>query len=129
MEIKKYKRLPYGISNFETIMTENYVYVDKTRYIEQLKNASSHYQFLIRPRKFGKSQFFSILSHYYDLNRANRFDQLFGELYIGKNPTLKRNCYLILQFIISLNRNQNEENRFYFPAVPLEHGSECTKEV
>ncbi|GHT41602.1 hypothetical protein FACS189437_08700 [Bacteroidia bacterium] len=64
MIARNIKRLPYGNSNFESIMTENYAYVDKTRFIEQLENEANKYQFFIRPRKFGKSLFFSMLDHY-----------------------------------------------------------------
>ncbi|MDR3366486.1 MAG: AAA family ATPase, partial [Prevotellaceae bacterium] len=55
------KRLPYGISNFEDLIAENYAYVDKTQFIALLENESNPYQFFIRPRKFGKSLFFSLL--------------------------------------------------------------------
>jgi hypothetical protein len=75
------KRLPYGNSNFESVRTENYVYVDKTRFIELLENEGNKNHFFIRPRKFGKSLFFSMLSHYYDINGADKFDTLFDDLY------------------------------------------------
>ena len=65
MEAKPFKRLPYGNSNFESVRTENYAYVDKTRYIELLKNESIKNLFFIRPRKFGKSLFLSLLSDYF----------------------------------------------------------------
>jgi hypothetical protein len=81
------KRLPYGNSNFEKVMTENYAYVDKTRFIELLENEPNSNLFFIRPRKFGKSLFFSMLSHYYDINGADKFEPLFGDLYIGKHAT------------------------------------------
>ncbi|MDR1633078.1 MAG: ATP-binding protein [Dysgonamonadaceae bacterium] len=110
MTEKNIKRLPYGISNFSTIREENYYYVDKTRFIEQLENASNPYQFFIRPRKFGKSLFFSILDHYYDLNRAKDFERLFGDLYIGRNPTPKRNGYLMMQFDFSGISTSSEED-------------------
>ncbi|MDR0415377.1 MAG: AAA family ATPase, partial [Prevotellaceae bacterium] len=64
------KRLPYGNSNFGSVIADGYCYVDKTRFIEQLEDENNKYQFFIRPRKFGKSLFFSTLSHYYDLNKA-----------------------------------------------------------
>ncbi|MDR0415028.1 MAG: AAA family ATPase, partial [Prevotellaceae bacterium] len=101
MEAKIPKRLPYGNSNFESIRTEGYVYVDKTRFIEQLENESNKNLFFTRPRKFGKSLFFSMLSHYYDINKADKFEQLFGDLYIGQHPTPKRNSYLVLKFNFS----------------------------
>jgi hypothetical protein len=61
METKKYRRLPYGNSDFRSIRMENYAYVDKTRYIELLERESNKNQFFIRPRKFGKSLFFTTL--------------------------------------------------------------------
>jgi hypothetical protein len=94
MPEKNIKRLPYGTSNFERLILENYCYVDKTRFIALLENEANPYQFFIRPRKFGKSLFFSILDNYYDLNKAKIFEALFGDLYIGKDPTPKHNSYL-----------------------------------
>ncbi|MDR2287282.1 MAG: AAA family ATPase, partial [Prevotellaceae bacterium] len=101
MDRKVIKRLPYGNTNFESLRTENYVYIDKTRYIELLENEGNKNLFFTRPRKFGKSLFFSTLSYYYDINQANKFDQLFGDLYIGKHPTPKRNSYMVLNFNFS----------------------------
>ncbi|MBU3193779.1 ATP-binding protein [Clostridium algidicarnis] len=88
------KRIPYGISNFEVLREKNYLYVDKTSYIEILDNYAP-YQFFIRPRRFGKSLFTSTLENYYDINKEYKFDDLFGDLYIGKNPTGERNKFLI----------------------------------
>jgi hypothetical protein len=101
MATKTVKQLPYGNSNFESIMTENYAYVDKTRFVEQLEKESNKYHFFIRPRKFGKSLFFSLLEHYYDINKKHNFEKLFGELYIGKHPTPKRNSYAVMKFNFS----------------------------
>ncbi|MGD9556339.1 MAG: AAA family ATPase [Mangrovibacterium sp.] len=95
------KRLPYGNSNFGRVIEENYCYIDKTRFIELLENETNSYQFFIRPRKFGKSLFFSTLLHYYDLNRAGDFKKLFGGLYIGKNPTPRKNSYMVMRFNFS----------------------------
>ncbi|MDR1121251.1 MAG: AAA family ATPase, partial [Dysgonamonadaceae bacterium] len=95
------KRLPYGCSNFETIAKENYCYVDKTKYIEMLEKEPNHFHFFIRPRKFGKSLFFSTLYNYYDIRKSGDFQTLFGELYIGKYPTPKHNDYFVLMFDFS----------------------------
>jgi hypothetical protein len=110
MSTKKMKRLPYGNSNFEKLITENYAYVDKTQYIELLENEANSNQFFIRPRKFGKSLFFSILSCYYNINQADKFEQLFGELYIGRHPTPRRNSYAVMQFDFSGVDTTSEEN-------------------
>ena len=99
--MKTVKRIPFGQSNFERIRTENYLYVDKTRFIEMIENESNSYHFLIRPRKFGKTMFLSMLRHYYDVCYADRFDTLFGDLYIGKNPTPKRNSLFVIRFSFS----------------------------
>jgi len=95
------KKLPYGQSDFVKIMGKNYVYVDKTRYIELLENENNTYQFLLRPRRFGKSLFLSVLDHYYNLNAQNKFEALFGGLYIGRNPTAERGMYAVLKFNFS----------------------------
>lgn len=89
------KRIPYGISNFEMIRGKDYIYVDKTGYIETLEN-DAPYQFFIRPRRFGKSLFLSMLENYYDILKKDNFDALFSSLYVGKNPTPERNSYLVL---------------------------------
>ncbi|GHT49376.1 hypothetical protein AGMMS49982_02750 [Bacteroidia bacterium] len=111
MEAKKCKRLPYGNSDFENVRTGGYAYVDKTRFIELLENEPNRNLFFIRPRKFGKSLFFSMLSHYYDIAEADKFEQLFGDLYIGKHPTPMKNSYLVLKFNFS-GLNTNNENDF-----------------
>lgn len=88
------KRVPYGISNFAVLRKKNYLYVDKTSYIETLDRYAP-YQFFIRPRRFGKSLFISTLENYYDINKEDKFEELFGDLYIGKNPTEERNSFLV----------------------------------
>ena len=101
MKEKTFKRLPYGTSNFERLILENYAYVDKTRFVEILENEQNPYQFFIRPRKFGKSLFLSLLTNYYDIRRAEQFERLFGDLYIGKNPTPRKNSYAVIEFDFS----------------------------
>ena len=94
------KRIPYGISDFQLLASDDYYYVDKTRFIEEIEKAPS-FLFLIRPRRFGKSLFLSMLELYYDVNTRDQFDALFGKYYIGQYPTEKRNSYLILKFNFS----------------------------
>jgi hypothetical protein len=92
------KRLPYVISNYKTIAQENYIYVDKTPYIEKIENYHSPYLLFLRPRRFGKSLFVSLLQHYYDINEKDNFEALFKDTYIGQNPTKERNSYYVLNF-------------------------------
>ena len=89
------KRIPYGMQNFEDIIKEDCYYVDKTPFIE-LVEESNKYFFFIRPRRFGKSLTLSMLENYYDINKKDQFEELFGKLYIGQNPTPEHNTYLII---------------------------------
>jgi len=99
--MKVVKRIPYALTNFESIRTENYLYVDKTRFIELLENEDTKYHFLIRPRKFGKSLFLSVLDHYYDIRHKDKFEQLFGDLYIGQHPTPRKSDMFVVNFEFS----------------------------
>ena len=89
------KRIPYGMMNFVAVREDNCYYVDKTRFIEKVEKANKFF-FFIRPRRFGKSLTMSMLRHYYDINQTDKFDSLYGDLYIGKHPTPNHNKYLII---------------------------------
>lgn len=94
------KRIPYGISDFNQLRSDNCYLVDKTRYlplIEQMPN----YLFLIRPRRFGKSLFLSMMRTYYDILQRDNFDKYFGDLWIGTHPTEERNRFQVLYFDFS----------------------------
>ena len=103
------KKLPYGISDYERIMENDYYYVDKTRYIEKLEDLPAPYIMFLRPRKFGKTLFTSVLENYYDVKKVDKFEKLFGETYIGKNPTRLKNSYYILRFNFSGINTKDEE--------------------
>ena len=89
------KRIPYGMMNFVAVREDNCYYVDKTRFIEKVEKANKFF-FFIRPRRFGKSLTLSMLRHYYDVNQTDKFEQLYGDLYIGQHPTPNHNKYLII---------------------------------
>jgi len=94
------KRLmPYGSANFEKIATGNFYYIDKTIYIEKLERVE--FPIFLRPRRFGKSLHTEMLRCYYDLKMKDRFDEIFGKLYIGKNPTGNQNKYFFLKLNFS----------------------------
>lgn len=102
------KQIPYGITDFSRIQKENYYYVDKTMFIEKIE-MQPPYLFLIRPRRFGKSLTLAMLEAYYDVNHAEQFDELFGQLYIGQHPTKLHNQFLIMRFNFSeVSSNVNE---------------------
>ena len=89
------KRIPYGMMNFVVIRRDDCYYVDKTRFIPMIEEADKFF-FFIRPRRFGKSLTVNMLQHYYDILAKDKFEALFGDLYIGKHPTRDRNSYLVL---------------------------------
>ncbi|MDR1140237.1 MAG: AAA family ATPase, partial [Planctomycetaceae bacterium] len=101
MKKKEPKQLPYGNADFKKIRTNNFVYIDKTRFIELLEKESNSSKIFIRPRRFGKSLFLSTLMYYYDVNYAEEFEQLFGDLYIGQHPTPRKNSYAVMAFNFS----------------------------
>lgn len=102
------KKIPYGLTDFERIIRENYYYVDKTQYIARVEDQASYF-FIVRPRRFGKSLFLNMLANYYDINKKDRFEEIFGGLYIGKHPTPARNKYMVLNFNFS-NITSNHKN-------------------
>ena len=95
------KLLPYGMMNFAVIRRDDYYYVDKTAFIPLIER-SDRFFFFMRPRRFGKSLTLNMLQHYYDVNARDKFDALFGDLYIGQHPTKDRNSYLVLKLNFSL---------------------------
>jgi hypothetical protein len=95
------KKILYGTGNFEKIIQENGYYVDKTRFIREIEELGASYLLFLRPRRFGKSLFISTLEHYYDINRKDQFEELFGGLDIGREPTPLRNSFPILKLNFS----------------------------
>nr|VFK37909.1 MAG: Predicted AAA-ATPase [Candidatus Kentron sp. TC]VFK53835.1 MAG: Predicted AAA-ATPase [Candidatus Kentron sp. TC] len=93
-------KFPYGISDFDSLITRQFHYVDRTDHIPLLEKAGDQLLFL-RPRRFGKSLLLSMLENYYDLGKAKRFGELFGNLAIGKDPTAEHNRYFVLKWDLS----------------------------
>ena len=90
------KKIPYGISDFVRIKTENYYYIDKTHFIPKVEDAPD-YLFFLRPRRFGKSLMLNMLIAYYDTEFANEFESIFKDTYILNNPTnLKSNFWVVV---------------------------------
>ena len=94
------KGIPYGISDFKRLRNENFYYVDKTMYLPLIEKMPS-YLFLIRPRRFGKSLFLSLMRTYYDILQKDNFEKYFGDLWIGSHPTAQRNRFQVLYFDFS----------------------------
>ena len=92
-------QIPYGWADFQAMRRERTLYVDKTRFLHHLEQ--ERYAFLIRPRRFGKSCWVSLLAYYYDRTRADSFATLFAGTDIGRRPTPNRHRYVILHFDFS----------------------------
>jgi len=95
------KEIPYGIADYELIRTENYYYVDKTPYLHTLKKAG-RYLFFIRPRRFGKSLFLSVMEAYFDVFYKDRFEEFFKGTWIYHHPTDEQGSYLVLSLNFSV---------------------------
>lgn len=93
------KQIPYAVANYEELIENNYFFIDKTEYIQEIEGYKI--PVFLRPRRFGKSLWCSMLSCYYDIDRASKFDMLFGQFEIGKNPTPNRSKYMVLNFDFS----------------------------
>ena len=104
-------KIPYGESNFTTVMSNGYFYQDRTAFIHDLENVPK-FTYYLRPRRFGKSLFVSMLEHYYALEYQDKFKALFGSLAVGKNPTPLANQYMVLKFEFTGIQTNTPANTF-----------------
>ena len=105
-ETPAYPHIPYGQADFRRIRLRRWLYVDKTRFLRRLEQ--EHYAFLIRPRRFGKSLWVSLLENYYDRFWADDFDATFAGTDIGQDPTEERSRYVTLRFNFSMINDKLE---------------------
>ena len=103
-------KVPYGISDYKTLKEEGYCYVDKTMYLEKLENVRKVITYL-RPGRFGKSLFTSMMYYYYDVNSKDDFDNLFKDTYVSSNPTINKNNYYVLKFDFSGMTSFDKDSR------------------
>ena len=99
MSTPDYPLIPYGWADFRAMRLEGRLYVDKTRFLRPLED--ERFVFLIRPRRFGKSCWLSLLENYYDRNWASEFEQVFGGTHVGRKPTENRHGFVVLRFDFS----------------------------
>ncbi len=100
MPTRNYPLIPYGWADFRAMRLEGRLYVDKTRFLRPLED--ERFVFLIRPRRFGKSCWLSLLENYYDRKWASEFEQVFGGTHIGQEPTENRHSFVVLRFDFSV---------------------------
>ena len=91
--------IPYGRGHFKGLRLDGCLYVDKTRFLHALER--ERYVFFIRPRRFGKTCWLSLLESYYDRNEAEAFDAVFGGTDVARRPTAARSRYVVLRFNFS----------------------------
>ncbi len=106
------KRLPVGISDFKTLQRSHKYFVDKTKYLPLLEEISN-FLFLIRPRRFGKSLFLSMVADYFDC--ANKdIESEYKGTWIESHPLESKGKFQILQFDFSqvLDKIENLEDDF-----------------
>ena len=122
MEQKAIKEVPYGVSDFVTIVEQNIYYVDKTMYIPKLEKEARNL-FFIRPRRFGKSIFLGMLHAYYDIRTKDKFQEWFGNLWIGKHPTPNQGRYQVMHLDFSQvggNIEKLEENFNFYLGLQMD---------
>ena len=96
------RQIPYGTANFEEMRENNALYIDKTMYIEKLEEQMDRAKTIyLRPRRFGKSLFTSMLTYYYSVDTKDKFEKLFKGLYIYDHPTKNKNNYYVLNLNFS----------------------------
>ena len=105
------KKIPYGISDFKLLKTENYYFIDKTNYIEECERYGRFLMFL-RPRRFGKSLFVAILEAYYDIYFKDEFEAIFKDTYILNHKSKEASSYMVLRFDFSAVDIYNIEESF-----------------
>ena len=115
-------KIPYGRSNFEELRRRGFFYVDKTPFLPLLESDEAGYAYLLflRPRRMGKSLLASTLESYYDLLRADQFDEIFRGLWIHEHPTPERNSYLVLPLdfsAVAADRDSDGLVRTFFDVV------------
>ena len=122
MEKNTIKRIPYGVSDFVNVMDRNQYYVDKTMYIPKLEDEADNL-FFIRPRRFGKSIFLGMLHAYYDCRTKDKFQEWFGNLWIGKHPTPNQGRYQVMHLDFSQvggNIEKLEENFNFYLGLQMD---------
>ena len=82
------KRIPIAVENFKEIIEENYYYIDKTKFIEDILNDGTKVKLFCRPRRFGKTLNMSMLRYFFDVKNREENRKLFSGLYIEKSPMI-----------------------------------------
>ena len=80
------KIYPIGVQNFESLRKDDYFYIDKSKFIEEIFNDGAEVKLFTRPRRFGKTLNMSMLKNFFDVKEAEENSKLFDDLYIKTSP-------------------------------------------
>ena len=80
------KKIPIGVDNFKKLIIDDYFYIDKTKFIEDIFNDGAEVKLFTRPRRFGKTLNMSMLKTFFDIKEAEENKKLFDNLYIKNSP-------------------------------------------
>lgn len=83
------RKIGIGVSDFKDIIEQEYFYVDKTKFIEEISENGAIVQLITRPRRFGKTLNMSMLRYFYDISGKDTNRKLFKNLYIENSATIK----------------------------------------
>ena len=83
------RKIGIGVSDFKYIIEQEYFYVDKTKFIEEISENGAIVQLITRPRRFGKTLNMSMLRYFYDISGKDTNRKLFKNLYIENSATIK----------------------------------------
>ena len=83
------RKIGIGVSDFKDIIEQEYFYVDKTKFIEEISENGAIVQLITRPRRFGKTLNMSMLRYFYDISGKDANRKLFNNLYIENSATIE----------------------------------------
>ena len=82
------KKIPIAVEEFKKIIEENYYYIDKTKFIEDVLIDGAEVKLFCRPRRFGKTLNMSTLKYFFDIENKGENRKLFNGLYVENTPLI-----------------------------------------
>ena len=108
MDLRDKRPLPIGISDFKTVIEENYYYADKTDMIGNILDDRVMVTLFTRPRRFGKTLNMSMMKYFFEIENTEENKKLFDGLAISNKEYMKEQGQYPVIFISF--RNIEEEN-------------------
>ena len=109
------KKIPIGIDDFKKIRENNYYYIDKTNFIEEIGKNVGKTLLFTRPRRFGKTLNMSMLKYFFDIKNKEENKKLFQNLYIEKSDFFKeQGAYPVVYISLKGIKADTWESSFFF---------------